>query len=128
MAFHRFFRWALEGKALEVYGDGEQSRDFTHVDDIVTANWQAAEEGLPGEVFNVGGGSRVTVNEVIEIVKETVGAGVSVRYMETQKGDVRHTSADMTKAQERLGYHPKVAIAEGLKTEYEWVKTLLSIS
>jgi UDP-glucose 4-epimerase len=122
MAFHRFFRWALEGNALEVYGDGQQSRDFTHVDDIVGANWLALEKGLPGEVYNIGGGSRVTLNEVIEMIKAMVGQELKVHYEGVQKGDVRHTFADMSKARGKLGYQPKVSIQEGLEREYEWMK------
>jgi len=122
MAFHRFFRWALEGNALEVYGDGQQSRDFTHVDDIVEANWLALEKGLPGEVFNIGGGSCVTLNEVIQMIKAVVGQELEVHYKSVQKGDVRHTFADMSKARGKLGYQPKVSIQEGLEREYEWMK------
>ena len=125
MAFHRFLRWALEGKTLEVYGDGEQSRDFTHVDDIVEANWLAFEKASPGEVFNIGGGSRITLNKVIHIIKEIVGSELQVNYLGVQKGDVRHTSADMTKAIETLAYRPKVAIRDGLLMEYEWIKELV---
>ena len=125
MAFHRFFRWALEDKPLEVYGDGEQSRDFTHVDDIVESNWLAFEKAFPGEVFNIGGGSRITLNEVIEIIEEIVGRELELHYQGVQKGDVRHTMADMTKAKEKLGYKPKVSIQEGLQTEYEWIRQLV---
>jgi UDP-glucose 4-epimerase len=125
MSFHRFFRWALEDKPLKVYGNGEQSRDFTHVDDIVEANWLASEKALPGEVFNIGGGSRVTLNEVIEIIEEIAGRELEVGYQAKQKGDVQHTMADMTKAKEELGYKPKVSIRDGLKTEYEWIKELV---
>lgn len=125
MAFHRFFRWALGGKALKVYGDGEQSRDFTHVDDIVEANWLAFEKASPGEVFNVGGGSRVSLNEAIDAIKEIVGRELEVHYQAVQKGDVRHTLADTTKAQEVLGYSPKVSFHEGLRSEYEWIKELV---
>jgi nucleoside-diphosphate-sugar epimerase len=125
MAFHRFFRWALEDRPLEVYGDGKQSRDFTHVSDIVTANWLAAERAAPGEVFNIGGGSQTTLSQVIESVREMVGRDLAVHYMETEKGDVRHTFADMSKAEELLGYKPGVPIQEGLETEFEWVKGLM---
>ena len=124
MAFHRFLRWALENQPLKVYGDGEQSRDFTHVDDIVEANWLAFEKGLPGEVFNIGGGSRITLNGVIEIIMEIAGRELEIDYEAKQKGDVRHTMADMTKAKEKLGYKPKVLIQDGLKTEYDWIKGL----
>jgi UDP-glucose 4-epimerase len=125
MAFHRFFRWALEGKPLEVYGNGQQSRDFTHVDDIVEANWLAFEKALPGEVFNVGGGSRITLNEVIELIKEMVGGNHEMNYHQVQKGDVKHTSADMTKAKEMLGYKPCVSVEDGLRAEYEWVRHMM---
>jgi len=125
MAFHRFLRWALEGSALQIYGDGRQSRDFTHVDDIVEANWLALEKGQPGEVFNIGGGSRVTLNEVVEMIKTMVGRELEVHYEGVQKGDVRHTFADMTKAEKKLGYRPKVPISEGLQREYEWIKAFV---
>jgi nucleoside-diphosphate-sugar epimerase len=125
MAFHRFLRWALEGSALQIYGDGRQSRDFTHVDDIVEANWLALEKGQPGEVFNIGGGSRVTLNEVVEMIKTMVGRELEVHYEGVQKGDVRHTFADMTKAEKKLGYRPKVPIQDGLQREYEWIQSLV---
>ncbi len=125
MAFHRFFRWAIERKPIAVYGDGEQSRDFTHVDDIVEANWLASKNGLPGEVFNIGGGSRISLNDVIPIIQDIVGREIEVRYEGTQKGDVRHTSADMTKARLELGYEPKMPIEEGLRDEYAWITRLV---
>ena len=125
MAFHRFFRWTIEDKPLQLYGDGEQSRDFTHVDDIVEANWLCFEKAAPGEVFNIGGGSRITLNKVIEIMKEITGREIKIEYQDVQKGDVRHTSADITKAQEELGYGPKVSIQDGLRTEYEWIMAIV---
>lgn len=125
MAFHRFFRWALEGEVLEVYGDGEQSRDFTHVNDIAEANWLASEKAPAGEVFNIGGGSRITLNGAIGIIGEITGREIEVNYQAKQKGDVRHTKADMTKAEEKLGYKPKVSIRQGLQAEYEWVRELV---
>lgn len=126
MAFHRFFRWALEDKPLKVYGDGKQSRDFTHVEDIMEANWLSFERAMPGEVLNVGGGSRITLSEVIEIMKEMIGRDLEVHYQSVQKGDVRHTLADMTKAEEMLGYKPKVSIHDGLQAEYEWMKGIVN--
>jgi UDP-glucose 4-epimerase len=125
MAFHRFFRWAIERKPIAVYGDGEQSRDFTHVDDIVEANWLASEKGAPGDIFNIGGGSRISINDVIPIIQDIAGQEMDVRYEGTQKGDVRHTSADMTKARTELGYEPKVPVEEGLRDQYAWIKELV---
>jgi len=126
MAFHRFLRSATEGKHIAVYGDGEQSREFTHVDDIVEATWMASKNGLPGEVFNIGGGSRITLNQVIRLIQEIADCEIEVRYEEKQKGDVRHTFADMTKAAEELGYQPKVQLKDGLRREYEWIRELVS--
>jgi UDP-glucose 4-epimerase len=125
MAFHRFFKWILEGKVIQMYGDGEQSRDFTHVDDIVGANWLALEKGDPGKVFNIGGGSTVTMNQVIRTIEEITGRPATVDYQQMQKGDVRHTSADMTMAREELGYKPAVSIRKGLETEYKWIRELM---
>lgn len=128
MAFHRFLRSATEGKHIAIYGDGEQSREFTHVDDIVEATWMASKNGSPGEVFNIGGGSRISLNRVIPIIQEIVGRKIEVRYEGKQKGDVRHTFADMTKAREKLGYKPEVQLQDGLRKEYEWIKELMSSS
>ena len=127
MAFHRFFRWALEGKPVAVYGDGKQSRDFTHINDIVEANWLACKNGSAGEVFNIGGGSRISLNDVITMIQDIVGQELEVRYEGTQKGDVRHTSAEMTKARLELGYEPKVPLEAGLREEYAWIKALVGL-
>jgi len=78
--------------------------------------------------FNIGGGSRITLNGVIEIIKEIAGRELEVDYQAKQKGDVRHTMADMTKAKEKLGYKPKVSIQDGLQTEYEWIRSLVDHS
>lgn len=121
MAFYRFFKWALEDKPLTIYGDGEQSRDFTHVDDIIEATWMAGKNGSPGEVFNIGGGSHISLNQVIPIIQEIVGRKIEVRYERKQRGDVRHTFADITKAQNKLGYKPKMSLKDGLRQEYEWI-------
>lgn len=126
MAFHRFIKAALLGKEVIVFGDGEQSRDFTYVSDVVAANIQAAMiHNAVGRVFNIGGGSRVTLNAVIDILCRLIGH-LNVRYEEEQKGDVRHTLSDTTEAREILGYSPTVEIQEGLSYEVEWMRELLS--
>jgi len=124
MAFHRFFKWALEGQVLQVYGTGEQTRDFTYIGDIVEANWLASVKPVQGEVFNIGGGCRISLNQVIDFVEEIVGVNLEVHREDAQKGDVRHTSADMTKARKMLGYEPQVSIEAGLRSEFEWIKTM----
>lgn len=121
MAFHKFIRAVHEDRALQVYGDGEQSRDFTYVSDAVEANLLAAEAPVEGQVFNIGGGSRVTVNEVIGLIGRIVGKEPRVEHLAPEKGDVRHTSADVSRAREVLGYSPSVGIEEGLRREAEWL-------
>lgn len=121
MAFHRFISDALQGKELTVYGDGEQSRDFTFIDDIVAANILAAERGERGGVYNLGGGTQATVNQVLEIIREELG-GLKVRYLEKQAGDARHTSADTMRARQVLGFAPKVDLREGIRREMQWLR------
>lgn len=122
MAFNKFIKCALSGEEIVVYGDGEQTRDFTYIADAVTANILAAEsEGAVGRVFNVGGGSRISVNAVLDILKDLTG-DLKVRHEEDQKGDVRHTMSDTTSAREILGYSPEIGIREGLQREVEWMR------
>lgn len=125
MAFHRFSRAVLEDSEITLYGDGEQSRDFTFIDDIVAANIAAAQSEAAGRVYNIGGGSRTTVNEVISTIGGIVGREPRVNRLETQKGDVKHTAADTSGAARDLGYKPEVGLREGLSREVEWVRTLL---
>lgn len=122
MAFHRFIRAILEGEPLRVYGDGEQTRDFTYVADAVEATLAAAERGRPGRVYNVGGGARVTVNAVIEVLERVAGTKPKVRYEAVQRGDMRHTVADISRARQELGYQPAFDLEEGLAREYGWLK------
>ncbi len=122
MAFNRFIRAMLSGEPLHVFGDGEQTRDFTYVADAVEATIQAAESGRAGAVYNIGGGARVTVNEVIRILARVAGMDPEVRYQEAQRGDMRHTAADISRAQAELGYRPTYDLEEGLSREYSWLK------
>ena len=114
MAFTRFIEAATEDREIEVFGDGLQSRDFTYVDDAVIATIAASSQGRPGEVYNVAGGSQATLLEVIEILGELLGRNVSMRELPPAPGDVRHTGADITKAQGDLGYEPRTRFREGL--------------
>lgn len=125
MAFHIFIKSILEGKPVVIFGDGQQSRNFTHVDDIVRANLLAAESELTGEVFNIGGdGEGVVLNDAISLIEKNLGIEAVREYREVAKGDVRHTSADTTRAQELLGYRPKVDFKEGLKREIDWLRVM----
>ena len=122
MAFHRFIKAVLKGEPIHLYGDGDQTRDFTYVDDIVTVNIAAAAADVAGKVFNVGGGSRISVNEVIATIGAIVGREPRVEHHAPQKGDVRHTAADTSLACSLLGYAPRVSLREGLEREVAWVR------
>jgi UDP-glucuronate 4-epimerase len=124
MSFNKFIRAALRGEEIPLYGDGEQSRDFTFIDDIVQANLLAAAKGAPGGVYNVGGGAVVTMNQVIAILESIIGP-VKVKHGERQAGDARHTGADTGKARRELGYDPQVSVMEGLKRETQWLQELV---
>jgi UDP-glucose 4-epimerase len=122
MAFHRFLRAILAGRAITLYGDGEQTRDFTFVDDAVGATVAAANHGTPGSVYNIGGGSRVSMNKVVGLMAQLVGRPPQVRYEPVQKGDMRDTYADTTLARAELGFQPYVPLTAGLEAEYRWLE------
>ncbi|MDZ7963467.1 MAG: GDP-mannose 4,6-dehydratase [Nostoc sp. DedSLP03] len=129
MAFHKFFQSILHDEAIPIYGDGQQTREFTFVSDIVAANLAAATAPKAvGEIFNIGGGSRVVLAEVLNTIEEIVGKPIKRNHIEKAMGDARHTAADVSKAQKILGYQPQVSLKEGLTQEWEWVKSLYSLS
>jgi UDP-glucose 4-epimerase len=121
MAFHRLMRAALLAEPVPLYGDGGQTRDFTFIDDAVAATLAAAERGRHGGVYNIGGGARVSLLEVIRQIEEIVGSAVPLRREERQKGDMRDTYADTTLARAELGYQPQVPLGEGLARQWAWV-------
>jgi UDP-glucose 4-epimerase len=120
MAIHKFLKAIFSEEKITVYGNGTQTRDFTFVDDAIEANLFAAESDSVGEVFNIGGGSRVSVNELINEIEKIVGKKAKVKYVEKQRGDVKDTLADVGKARELLNWTPKVDINAGLKSFMEW--------
>lgn len=121
MAFNKFIQATLDGKELQVYGNGTQVREFTHVDDIVRACLLAAETKLaPGVVINLSGGSAVSVNDVIETIAKIHGKHPRVIYGTVSPGDVFRTGGDTTRARELLGWEPSISLEEGLRGEYEW--------
>jgi nucleoside-diphosphate-sugar epimerase len=122
MAFHRFLRGALRGEEITLYDDGEQTRDFTYVGDVVAANVAAAERGSAGDVLNIGGGSRVCLNSVLATIERVSGRPLAVRREPRQRGDVRHTAADCTRAATASGFRPDVELAEGLRREWQWIQ------
>jgi UDP-glucuronate 4-epimerase len=123
MGFHRFLTAAHRGEPIVVYGDGEQTRDFTFVRDAVHATRLAGVKGVPGRVYNIGGGSRVSVNEVLRIVQEVVGRPLVIEHGPPQKGDMRDTYADTSLARTDLGFVPTATLAEGIAAEYAWLRT-----
>ena len=125
MGFHRFLRAAIRHEPITVYGDGEQTRDFTYVDDIVSATIAAAARGVPGRVYNVGGGSRVSINEVLAMIGRLTGHPVQTVAGGEQKGDMRHTYADTTRARADLGFAPRVGLEAGLAAEHAWLAGVL---
>lgn len=122
MGFHRFIQAALQDRPILVYGDGEQTRDFTYVADVVEANWLALGPGAVGQVFNIGGGSRSSVNQVLATLEGILGRPVRREQRPPQPGDVRHTWADTTRAREILGFSPCVSLRDGLAREVEWLR------
>jgi UDP-glucose 4-epimerase len=120
MAINKFVKAILDEKPITLYGDGTQTRDFTYISDIVDANLKAAEKGTPGLVFNIGGGSRITVNDLIRELEKNCGKPALIMFIEQQKGDVQDTLADIHQARTILGWMPRVQIREGVKKYVEW--------
>ena len=125
MGFHKFLRAAIRREPMSLFGDGEQTRDFTYVHDAVSATIAAATRGVPGRVYNIGGGSRVSMNHVLEIIERVAGRQLMVNRDEAQKGDMRHTYADTTLARHDLGFAPRVGLEEGLAAEFKWLSGVL---
>jgi UDP-glucose 4-epimerase len=128
MAFNRFIRAALAGQPITLYGDGEQTRDFTFVTDAVAGTMAAGDRGVPGRAYNLGGGSRVTVNQVLEIIGRVTGQTLTIRREPAQKGDMRDTYADTSLARADLGFAPQVSLEEGIEAEYRWLSTTSALA
>jgi nucleoside-diphosphate-sugar epimerase len=122
MGFNRFFRAILDGKPLVQYGDGLQTRDFTYVADAARATADAAVRGVPGRVYNIGGGARVSLREVFELIARVSGRKVTIDHQGPQKGDMRDTYADTSRAQADLGFKPSVTLEEGLRSMWQWME------
>jgi UDP-glucose 4-epimerase len=125
MGFHRFLRATLRGEPITVYGDGEQTRDFTFVADAVSATIAAGTVGTPGRVYNIGGGSRVSINQVLDIIGRVAGCRPLITVDSAQKGDMRHTYADTALARRDLAFAPIVGLEEGLAAEHRWLAGIL---
>jgi nucleoside-diphosphate-sugar epimerase len=121
----RFATSLLAGKSPVIYGDGEQSRDFTFIANVLDANWRAATSpDVAGEAFNIACGERTSLNQLIEKLNKLLGRQIKPEYQEARKGDVRHSLADISKASGMLGYHPAVTLDQGLEKALEWYRGL----
>jgi len=119
----KFCTCALEGKPYPVFGDGEQSRDFTYVANVVDANLLAAEAKLDGApLMNIAYGQRASLNQIIDMLNELTHQNLPTQYGPERAGDVRHSHASLKRAQEILGYAPKVDLLEGLRRTLEWYR------
>ena len=123
MAFHRFIKAALREEPISLYGDGEQTRDFTFVADAASATIAAGERGVPGRAYNIGGGSRVSMNGVLTIIERIAGHPLRINREAAQKGDMRDTYADTSRARQDLGFAPAVSLEEGIQAEYRWLSS-----
>ena len=125
MAFSLFISAALEGRPITVLGDGNQIRDFTFVDDVVSATMRSASvASAQAPVFNIGGGAPLTVNDVLGQLRELLGRPLAVRYADRRLGDARHTSADVTRAAEAFGFAPSTSTRDGLAAQLAWHQEL----
>ena len=120
MAFNKLIRAALAREEIVIYGDGEQTRDFTFVEDVVDGTIAAASRGPVGAVYNLGGGTRGSMNDVLEMIAELTGETLDVRRVSAQAGDARDTAADTSRAREQLGFLPSRSLYEGLAEQVAW--------
>jgi UDP-glucose 4-epimerase len=121
----KFITQMLHGEQPKIFGDGEQSRDFTYIDNTVEANLLACKappEQVAGKVFNVATGRRVTLNETFKLLQPLTSYSGAPAYAEERGGDIKHSLADISLAEKHLGYKPKVNFEEGLRKTVEWYR------
>lgn len=121
LAIHLFTQQALKNEPLTIFGTGDKTRDFTYIDDIVDANLISLTKG--NGVYNIGGGHRVSIQELAEKIIEITRSSSIIKYKESKKGDAEHTYANTKKAYRELGWSPKISLDQGLKRYVEWVST-----
>ncbi len=124
MAYHRFLVAARDHSAISVYGDGQQRRTNTYIDDCVEATVLAIEHQKPGDVHNVSGVESISINEALQTISEVTGTKLDVRYLEARAGDQRETKGDISRAQADFGYNPQWTFADGISAEWEWIQSL----
>ena len=124
MAYHRFLAAARDGRPITIYGDGEQRRTNTYVDDIVEGTILAIENAQPGEAYNLSGTESYSLNEALGIIRDITSESITVNYQDVRAGDQRETKGAIDKARDQLGYNPTWTLPEGLRAEWEWIKGL----
>jgi UDP-glucuronate 4-epimerase len=124
MAYHIFIEALLDGRPILVFGDGEQSRTNTYVGDAVNATIAAIDGGAIGEIYNIGGGEPITLNDAIRVIGEAVGVRPEIQHGPVRVGDQRHTQADTTKARLAFGFRPTIGPAAGLRAQADWQRAL----
>lgn len=122
MAFSKFIAAMTEGRPVEIYGDGSQTRDFTYVSDVVDAFVQAAETGVKGRAYNIGGGERAPLSRCLDIIADALGVKVERKCGPKARGDVADTHADISRAKEDLDYKPRVGLEEGIVGQVRWAR------
>jgi UDP-N-acetylglucosamine/UDP-N-acetyl-alpha-D-glucosaminouronate 4-epimerase len=121
----KFITAALAGRQPRIFGDGTQSRDFCHIDNVIEANFKAASAGagqVSGGVFNVACGQATTLNQVVALIGEALGQKLEAVHEAERAGDIKHSHADISAARARLGYEARVSFAEGLRRTIDWYK------
>src|SRR2546430_1514179 len=120
MAFCRFMEALVENQEIGIFGDGEQTREFTYVSDAVDGTVKAASADVLGQIINLGGGGRVTVNRVLDTLEDISKLKTRRKYLPVAPGEPRHTGASINVARERLGWEPRVSLREGLTKQWQW--------
>jgi UDP-glucose 4-epimerase len=127
MAFARFMQALVDREAIEVFGDGEQTREFTYISDAIEGTLKAAGADVTGQVFNLGGGSRSTINGVLATLEDISGLKAHKQMLPAVAGEPRHTGASINLARERLGWEPRVSLREGLTKQWEWFQAIRNV-
>ena len=115
----------FNNEPIIIFGDGEQTRDFVHVDDVVQANIKAANSiGVSG-AFNIASGTRITINNLVKMISQNNSSGIEVIHAEERPGDVKHSLADISLANKMIGYQPTIELENGVKKYVEWVRSVI---
>jgi len=125
MAFHRFLRGIYGDEVLTLFGDGSQTRDVTYVGDVVAATMRAMTSGVPGEAYNVGGGRRVRLDDVLALMESVTGRRARIRRDPRPPGDPVHTGADIRRARDELGFDPRTTLESGIQAMAVWMAACL---